>query len=291
VELAANVWVNPYEIPGNGVDDDGNGYIDDMRGWDFVNNDNSVFDGRPGDNLTDSHGTHVAGTIGAIGGNGIGVAGVNWHVTMISAKFLGSSGGTNANAVRALDYVTNLKKRHPEMNIVATNNSWGGGNYSQAIHDAIIRAAKQNILFVVAAGNAGTNLDKRSKLFPAGSDTTYGTSTESGAGYDAVITVAAIDSKGALASFSNYGPQNVDLAAPGVTIASTAPNGTYKYMNGTSMATPHVTGTAAIYAAAYPWAAPWTIRSAILSSAVWTPSLNGKVGTNGRLNAYEALRR
>lgn len=289
-ELAANCWINPYELV-NGVDDDGNGYVDDVRGWDFANNDNTVYDGKLGDNQTDDHGTHVAGTIGALGGNGIGVAGVNWQVSIISAKFMGSKGGTTANAVRALDYVTNLKRLHPDLNIVATSNSWGGGSSSQALHDAIVRAAKQNILFVVAAGNAGINLDKRSKSFPAGEDTTVGSSTESAASYDAVIVVAAIDSSGQLASFSSYGTQNVDIAAPGVNICSTSPNNTYLLMSGTSMATPHVTGAVALYASVHPGAMPWAIKSAVLWSAIWTPSLQGLVGTNGRLDVNGALSR
>lgn len=289
-ELAANFWTNPYEIV-NGVDDDGNGYVDDIRGWDFANNDNSVYDGKFGDNQTDDHGTHVAGTIGAVGGNGVGVVGVNWQVTIISAKFMGSKGGTTANAVRALDYVTNLKRLHPGMNIVATSNSWGGGSSSQALHDAIVRAAKQNILFVVAAGNAGLNLDKRTRNFPAGEDTTVGSSTESAAGYDAVIVVAAIDSSGRLASFSSYGMQNVDIAAPGVNIYSTAPNNNYLLLSGTSMATPHVTGAVALYASVHLGAMPWAIKSAVLSSAVWTPSLQGLLRTNGRLDVNGALSR
>ncbi|MFM7741169.1 MAG: S8 family serine peptidase, partial [Planctomycetota bacterium] len=132
-DLNPNIWVNPYETPGDGIDNDGNGYIDDINGWDFVNDDASVYD-----STGDDHGTHVAGTIGAKGGNGAGLAGMNWNIKMISAKFLGSGGGTTANAVRAVDYVTDLKTRHG-IKLVASNNSWGGGGYSQALHDAIIR--------------------------------------------------------------------------------------------------------------------------------------------------------
>ena len=150
-DLASNIWTNPFD-PVDGVDNDGNGYVDDVHGWNFSQNNNSIYDGSPSDSTTDSHGTHVSGIIGAVGGNGIGVAGVNWNVTMISAKFLGPSGGTTADAIRAIDYITDLKTRHG-LNIVATNNSWGGGGYSQALHDAIIRAANAGILFVAAAGN------------------------------------------------------------------------------------------------------------------------------------------
>ncbi|MGB9611876.1 MAG: S8 family serine peptidase, partial [Bryobacteraceae bacterium] len=127
-DLAANIWVNPYD-PVDGVDNDGNGYVDDIRGWDFDGNNNTTYDG-----TQDDHGTHVAGTIGAVGGNGKGVAGVVWNVKLITAKFLGRRGGTTANAVKAVDYITDLKLRHG-LNIVATNNSWGGGGYSQALYD------------------------------------------------------------------------------------------------------------------------------------------------------------
>ncbi len=148
-DLAANAWTNPGEIAGNGIDDDGNGYVDDVHGWDFDGNNNTVFDG-----VNDDHGTHVAGTIGATGGNGTGVAGVCWSVKLISAKFLGSNGGTTANAIKAVDYLTDLKTRHG-LNFVATNNSWGGGGFSQALKDAIDRAGTADILFVAAAGNGG----------------------------------------------------------------------------------------------------------------------------------------
>mgnify|MGYP003348627280 FL=1 len=183
-DLKDNIWVNPYD-PVDGVDNDGNGYVDDVNGWDFVYNNNSVYDSGE-----DAHGTHVAGTIGGVGGNGIGVAGVNWDVTMISTKFLGPNGGTTANAVKALDYLTDLKNRHG-INLVATNNSWGGGGYSQSLHDAIIRAAKKDILFVAAAGNATANNDTTAS-YPSNYNTTVGTSTQTAASYDSVIAVASI---------------------------------------------------------------------------------------------------
>ena len=150
VDLSANAGINPGEIPGNGLDDDGNGYKDDVYGWDFDGNNNTVYDG-----TVDDHGTHVAGTIGAVGGNGIGVAGVNWNVKMMNAKFLGATGGTSANAVKAVDYFTNLKTRTTNpIPIIATNNSWGGGGYTQSLFDAIQRANAAGILFVAAAGIA-----------------------------------------------------------------------------------------------------------------------------------------
>lgn len=275
-DLAGNAGVNPGEIPGDGVDNDGNGLVDDVYGWDFDGNNNSVFDG-----TGDDHGTHVAGTIGAVGGNGIGVAGVVWNVKMIGAKFLGSRGGTTANAIKAVDYFTDLKSRHG-LNIVATNNSWGGGGYSQALKDAIDRANAVGILFIAAAGNSGTNNDA-SPSYPSGYTSPN------------VIAVASITSSGALSSFSQYGATSVDLGAPGSGIWSTVPvavgkgkNATvgsgYASYNGTSMATPHVTGAAALYASLNPGASATQIKNALLSSVTPTPSLQGKVSTNGRLN-------
>jgi subtilisin family serine protease len=277
-DLARNAWENPFEIPGDGIDNDGNGYIDDVYGWDFHNNDNSIFDPADGD----SHGTHVAGTIGAEGGNGSGVVGVNWNTTMIGAKFLGPDGGYTSNAVKALDYLTDLKQRHG-LNIVASNNSWGGGGYSTSLHNAILRAAKADILFVAAAGNSGSNNDTTAN-YPSNYSTTVGTSTESAVGYEAVIAVASITSSGAMSSFSSYGASTVDLGAPGSSILSTVPSNSYAYYSGTSMATPHVTGAVALYAAAYPSIRAGDIRAAVLNSTTPTASLSGKTATGGRLN-------
>ncbi|MGI8682763.1 MAG: S8 family serine peptidase, partial [Mycobacteriales bacterium] len=198
-DLDANVWTNPFD-PTDGVDNDGNGFVDDTNGWDFFSDDRTVYDG-PGDD----HGTHVSGTIGAEGGNGLGVVGVNWDVTLISGKFLGPFGGSTADAVRAVDYMTDLKVRHG-LNIVATNNSWGGGGFSQSLLDAISRGAVEDILFVAAAGNGGYNNDTNPS-YPASYDTT------AGAGYDGVIAVAAINKTGGLANFSQYGATSVDLGA------------------------------------------------------------------------------
>ncbi|HEX8294649.1 MAG TPA: S8 family peptidase [Pyrinomonadaceae bacterium] len=286
VDLAANIWTNPFD-PADGVDNDGNGYADDVHGWDFFQDNSEVYDGvRPSDYDTDLHGTHVAGTIGALG-NGRGVVGVNWNVTMISAKFLGPDGGTIADAIAAVDYFVDLKTRHG-LNLVAINNSWGGGGYSQALHDAVIRAAKANILFTAAAGNGnlagiGQNNDSKAS-YPSNYNTTQGTSTESAAGYDAVIAVAALTSTGALAKYSNYGLTMVDIGAPGSGVWSTSPNNTLTRLDGTSMATPHVTGGIALYASTHPGATPQQIRSAILTTGVTTSSLGNKTVTGRRLN-------
>lgn len=275
-DLAANAGVNPGEIAGNGVDDDGNGYRDDVYGWDFDGNNNSIFDG-----TGDDHGTHVAGTIGGAGGNGKGVAGVVWNVRLLGAKFLGSRGGTTANAIKAVDYFTDLKTRHG-LNIVATNNSWGGGGFSQGLKDAIDRANAAGILFIAAAGNSGTNNDA-SPSYPSG----YTSSN--------IIAVASITSTGGLSSFSQYGATTVDIGAPGSAIWSTVPvsvgkgknasvGSGYASYSGTSMATPHVAGAAALYASSNPGATAAQIKSAILGSVISTASLNGKVSSNGRLN-------
>ena len=270
-DLAANAGVNPGETAGNGRDDDGNGLVDDVYGWDFDGNNSSVFDG-----TSDDHGTHVAGTIGGVGGNGKGVAGVVWNVKLLSAKFLGSRGGTTANAVKAVDYFTGLKNRG--VNIVATNNSWGGGGFSQALKDAIDRANNAGILFVAAAGNSGTNNDA-TPSYPSGYTS------------ENIIAVASITSTGALSSFSQYGATTVDIGAPGSAIWSTVPKSSkgkvissYASYSGTSMATPHVSGAVALYASLNPGATAAQIKSAILNSATPTASLSGKTVTGGRLN-------
>jgi subtilisin family serine protease len=271
-DLAANVGTNPGEIANNGQDDDGNGLVDDVYGWDFDGNNNTVFDGS-----SDDHGTHVAGTIGGAGGNGIGVAGVCWSVKLMNAKFLGKRGGTTANAIKAVDYFTDLKTRHG-LNLVATSNSWGGGGFSQALQDAIGRANSAGILFIAAAGNSSLNCET-SSCYPA----EYPNAN--------VIAVASLTSTGAISSFSNYGSTTIDIGAPGSGIWSTLPvssKGTvvpgYGSYSGTSMATPHVSGAAALYKALNPTSNASQIKTAILNSATPTSSLSGKTLTNGRLN-------
>ncbi|GAB3200822.1 subtilisin family serine protease [Pontibacter aydingkolensis] len=273
-DLQANIWTNPGEIAGNGIDDDGNGYVDDVYGWDFDGNNNSTYDG-----TNDDHGTHVAGTIGAKGGNGTGVAGVVWNVKMITAKFLGRNGGTTANAIKSVDYITDLKKRHG-LNLVATNNSWGGGGFSQGLYEAINRANAENILFVAAAGNGG-----RDGVGDDNDKTPHYPSSYANAN---IISVASITSSGAKSGFSNYGATSVDIGAPGSGIYSTLPGrkdaSNYGSYSGTSMATPHVTGAVALYAASNTSANAATIKNAILSSATATSSLTGKCVSGGRLN-------
>jgi len=268
-DLRGQFWTNPHD-PRDGIDNDGNGHVDDLHGWDFVGDDKSVYDG-----TGDDHGTHVSGTIGATGGNATGVVGMCWNITLISAKFLGATGGTTANAVLAIDYLTDLKTRHG-LNLVATSNSWGGGGFSAALKDAIDRAGAADILFVAAAGNNGRNND----LTPH-----YPSSFNS----ENIISVAAITKNGTRASFSNYGATSVDLGAPGDGIWSTVPGrrrfqSSYASYSGTSMATPHVSGAVALYKSLNPAATGAQIKAAIMAAALPTPSMAGVTVTGGRLD-------
>ncbi len=273
-DLAANIWTNPFD-PVDGIDNDGNGYVDDVRGWDFDGNSSNINSG----GANDDHGTHVSGTIAGVGGNGAGVAGVCWSgVKLISGRFLGRRGGTTANAIKAVDYFTDLKTRHG-LNIAATNNSWGGGGFSQGLQDAIGRAETAGILFVAAAGNSGANNDTTAS-YPSN----YPNAN--------VLAVAALASNGTLASYSQYGATTVDICAPGSAVYSTVPvaskgalSSGYASYSGTSMATPHVTGAVALYASSHPGASAADIKSAIMGTSVPTASCNGKVVSNGRLNA------
>ncbi len=262
-DLAANMWVNAGEIPDNSLDDDGNGYVDDVRGWDFVSNDKDPADDH-------YHGTHCAGTIGAVGDNGTGVAGVCHMVRLMALKFLsGSGGGTTADAVEAVRYAT-------ASGVTLTSNSWGGGGYSQTLKDAIDEAAAAGILFVAAAGNDSSNTDL-SPSYPACYDSAN------------IISVAASDHNDTLASFTNYGAMTVDLAAPGVGIYSTSPGSSYRSLNGTSMACPHVAGSCALIKAARP-AMNWQeIKSALLDNVDGVAGMNGKVLSQGRLNVARSL--
>jgi subtilisin family serine protease len=257
-DLAANIWTNPGEIPGNGIDDDNNGYTDDVHGWDFANNDNNPWD----DN---GHGTHVAGTIGAVRNNFEGVAGVNPNVKLMALKFLDRKGrGSTANAVKCINYA--------EMNnIKITSNSWGGGVFDSALYDAI--GAASNSLFVAAAGNEGFNND----IIPH---------YPSNYNLDNILSVAASDHNDARASFSNYGITSVDIYAPGVDILSTYLNKGYAWASGTSMAAPHASGVAGLLFSMNPSSTPIQIKNIIMNSV--DPTIENVV-SGGRLNAYSAL--
>jgi subtilisin family serine protease len=264
----------------DGLDTDLNGYRDDLIGWDFANNDNDPYD-------DEGHGTHVSGTIAATGGNGVGVAGVAWSTLIVPLKFLDAEGsGMTSAAVRAIDYFTAAAKRSTVVDFIATNNSWGGGGYSQSVLDAIIRGARQDILFVAAAGNGGDDGIGDNNDYVANFPLNY--STGAALGWEAMIGVAALTSAGALASYSNYGAGYVEIGAPGSGIYSTLAGGGYGYMSGTSMATPHVTGALALIAAASGGSAA-ELRSELMSSAAATPSLAGKTITGGRLDTMAFL--
>ncbi len=273
-DLDDNLWVNTDEIPGNGVDDDKNGYVDDVNGYDFANNDASVYDP---DILTgegDEHGTHVAGTIAAEGNNGGGVTGVNWDAQIMSLKFLGVNGGFTSDAVEAINYAVNNGSK-------ISNNSWGGGGDSQALRDAIANADSKGHLFVAAAGNGGSDGvgddNDATPAYPASYDNSN------------IISVAATDDDDGLASFSNFGAKSVDLGAPGVGILSTLPDNSYARYSGTSMATPHVSGVAALIKSENPGFDDAKLKSQILGTAETVSSLNGKTLTGGRLNSAQAL--
>ncbi|MDQ8201711.1 S8 family serine peptidase [Pelagicoccus sp. SDUM812003] len=230
LDLVSNLWVNEGEIPDNGVDDDGNGFIDDVHGINVIR--------MTGDPMDDNgHGTHCSGTIAARGDDGQGVVGVAWQAQLMGCKFLSASGsGTTADAILCIDYAL-------AMGADVMSNSWGGGPYSQALYDAIDFAEQAGVAFVAAAGNSGRDADA-APSYPAGYD------------LDNVVSVAAIDRSGELSGFSNYGVERVDLAAPGSEIHSTWIGGAdeYKSISGTSMATPHVSGALALLLAEYPQA-------------------------------------
>jgi subtilisin family serine protease len=273
VDLAANMFRNEADCNTNGIDDDGNGSIDDCYGIDPANNDSNPFD----DN---GHGTHTAGTVGAVGNNGVGVVGVNWTVRLMPCKFLDNKGsGSTADAVTCLDYVAHMKDRG--VNIVATNNSWGGGGFSQALYDAIDAQRQRGILFIAAAGNGGSDgigdNNDATPTYPANYDLPN------------VIAVASTTRTDALSSFSNFGRRTVHIGAPGQDILSTIPSNGYTTMSGTSMATPHVAGVAALLKAQDPSRDWRAIRNLILAGGDNNSNLTANTVTGKRLNAFGSL--
>jgi subtilisin family serine protease len=260
-DLAANVWSNPGGIGGCAAG---------THGYNAITR---TCDPRDDNN----HGSHVSGTIGAVGNNGIGVAGVNWTVRLMGLKFLDANGsGSTANAITAIDFAVQAKIAG--VNVRALNNSWGGGAFSQALLDEINKAGANGILFVAAAGNSAVDNDINPH-YPS----SYGAANE--------IAVAATDQTDGLAYFSNWGRRSVDLGAPGTNVLSTIVGGQYAYFNGTSMATPHVTGAAALILSA-PGMGGLTVaqlKSAILNNVDPLPSLAGITVTGGRLNVCKPI--
>lgn len=251
----------------DGTSSDGDSYVDDLIGWNFVTNTNDPYDDH-------GHGTHVAGTIGASSNNEIGVAGVASDALMMGLKFMDASGGGYISAaLGALNYA--LAKGSQ-----LSNNSWGGGGYSQAFYDVLNRARAQGHIFVAAAGNGGAD--------SVGDNNDVAPSYPASYNLDNVVSVAATDNYDQLASFSNYGATSVDIAAPGVKILSTQPGG-YAYSSGTSMAAPHVAGVIALAQGQNPGASYSHVISRVLNNADKLSHLTGKVATGARLNAFRAL--
>ncbi|MCB9025136.1 MAG: S8 family serine peptidase [Bdellovibrionaceae bacterium] len=287
-DIAPNLWRNTQEIANNGIDDDNNGFIDDVIGWDFVDNDNKPFD-LPGDIFkggNPGHGTHCAGNVAARGENGKGISGVAPNVKIMVLRFISDQGqGTTADAIKAIKYAVDNGAQ-------ISSNSWGSegedpsekeGN--QALRDIITYSEQMGRLFIAAAGNghqgAGYDNDKDSNPgFPASYK------------HDSIISVAAIDINDQLGSFSNWGRTSVDIAAPGVKVFSTTVGGKYSDQvvpflanwDGTSMATPHVAGAAALYWSKHPNASWQEVKSAILSSAAKLSSLSKKLVSGGKLD-------
>ncbi|HET7502490.1 MAG TPA: S8 family serine peptidase [Kofleriaceae bacterium] len=269
-DLAVNIFSNPGEIPGNGIDDDGNGWVDDVHGIDTIGETGNPMD-------TDGHGTHVTGTMAARGNNTVGVAGVNWNASIVACKAFGPAGATLADILQCMDYFLALKTRPTNpVDIVATNNSWGGGPFSQALLDSITAFRNAGILFVAAAGNNGSNNDVTA-FFPAVYDV------------DNIISVLATDRTDHRASFSNFGTLTVDVGAPGVDILSTLPGNTYGLLSGTSMATPHVTGLVGLLKAQNPMRTASQIKNLILTGGTPTPGTTGASISGRRIRADRSL--
>jgi thermitase len=298
-DLLPNLWRNTKEIPNNGIDDDGNGYIDDTIGWDFVSNDNKPYDlaveplqlltgGNPG------HGTHCAGNVAARGDNGIGIAGVAPNVKIMSLRFISDKGqGSTADAIKAIKYAVDNGAK-------VLSNSWGSegedpedGQSNQALRDAIQYAQDKGTLFIAAAGNGHQGVGYSNDTDPKPSyPATYT--------HENIISVAAFDINDNFGSFSNWGAKTVHIAAPGVKVYSTVVGSEYTDMvidkygfkaswDGTSMATPHVAGAAALYWSAHPEKTWRDVKNAILATAKKVPAAQGKLVTEGKLDVNALL--
>ncbi len=261
-DLADNIWVNSGEINGNGVDDDHNGYTDDIIGWDFASGDNN-----PNDD--DGHGSHVAGVIGASGDNGQGVVGVNWDVSIMPVRIMGPYGASTTACMRGIQYAVDNGAQ-------VINASWGGPGSSNAIYDAISYANDHGVLFVTASGNEGRNSDSMSN-YP----NNYNLPN--------IVSVTATNVNDRMPSFSNYGSSTVDLAAPGEGIYSTYRNGGYAWEDGTSMASPFVAGAAALALSVDPGLSVSELKSLLMDTGDPVSDLQGYTVSGKRLNVYTLL--
>jgi subtilisin family serine protease/glucose/arabinose dehydrogenase len=274
-DLAANVWTNPGEVFSNGIDDDRNGFVDDVHGWNFVSNNNNILD-------NNGHGTHTTGTMAAVGNNGIGVVGVAWQAQIMPVKVLDNTGSGSFSAIaNGILYASRMGAKVANMSFGCEGPS---SCFSQTIENAINVAAQRGMLIVAAAGNTGAN-NNSTTSYPC-------TSTSPN-----VICVAATDQNDRKPAFSNFGSSTVDLGAPGVNILSTVPTGScevcapsgYRLLSGTSMATPHVTGAAALLFARFQNLTTDQVKSLLLNNVDRIPSLSGITVTGGRLNVVRAL--
>ncbi|HEX5706670.1 MAG TPA: S8 family serine peptidase [Pyrinomonadaceae bacterium] len=265
-DLSENMWMRPDSI--SPYEDEHLGTVDDLHGFNAIDNARDPMD----DN---GHGTHCAGIIGAVGNNGEGIAGVNWKVEIMPLKFIGSGGsGTTKDAIEAINYVIDRKRAGVNVRIISA--SWGSTVRSRALGDVIRKAGEAGILFVAASGNSSADTDRRPH-YPSSYDLPN------------VVAVAALNRRDELAGFSNYGAKSVHIAAPGAEILSTWLKGDYREASGTSMATPVVSGVAALVLSVDPDLSVKELRERLLGSVDKLGALNGKVSSGGRVNAARAV--
>ena len=269
-DLAANMWRNPGEIAGNGVDDDDNGVVDDVHGF-------NALDGG-GDPLDDnSHGSHCAGTIGATGGNGVGIPGVAQNVSLMAIKFLdATAGGTFEGAIASIDYAVGMK--HAGVNLRVLSNSWAGGPFFPPLYEAIEAANAADLLFVATAANNSGNDNDVNPVYPSSYPN------------DNILSTAATDDDDELAAFSNFGPTTVDMGAPGDAVLSTVLDNGYGFKSGTSMSAPHIAGVAALLLTLDPELTTAQLKDVLMTTGDALPSLEGLTLTGRRLNAANAVK-